>query len=93
MRKEYDFSKAQRAKDVPHLAKLQAEAKGKTRITIMLDNLVLEAFREQAESQGVGYQTLINTALRNCLTRQPITEETLRRVVREEMGAYTKRLF
>ena len=36
MRKEYDFSKAKRAKDVPHLAKLQAEAKGKTRITIML---------------------------------------------------------
>lgn len=40
MRKEYDFSKARRAKDVPHLAKLQVEAEGKTRITIMLDNLV-----------------------------------------------------
>jgi hypothetical protein len=34
MRKQYDFSKAKRAKSVPHLAKLQAEAKGKTRITI-----------------------------------------------------------
>ena len=88
MRKDYDLSKGRRAKDVPHLAKLQAEAKGKTRITIMLDNLVLEAFREQAEAQGVGYQTLINTALRNCLNQQPITEETLRRVVREEMGSY-----
>lgn len=88
MRKEYDFSKARRAKDVPHLAKLQSE--GKTRITIMLDNLVLDAFRQQAESQGVGYQTLINTALRNCLTQQPITEETLRRVVREEIGAYKR---
>jgi len=30
MRKEYDFSNAKRAKDVPHLSKLQAEAKGKT---------------------------------------------------------------
>lgn len=88
MRKEYDLSKARRAKDVPHLAKLQAEAKGKTRITIMLDNRVLEAFRQQAEAQGVGYQTLINTALRDGLTRQPLTEETLRRVVREEIGAY-----
>ena len=29
MRKQYDFSKAKRAKDVPHLAKLQTEAKGK----------------------------------------------------------------
>jgi uncharacterized protein (DUF4415 family) len=90
MRKEYDLSKARRAKDVPHLAKLQAEAKGKTRITIMLDNRVLEAFRQQAVSQGVGYQTLINTALRDGLTRQPLTEEILRRVVREEIGAYQR---
>jgi len=90
MRKEYAFSKAQRAKDIPHLTKLQAEAKGKTRITIMLDNLVLEAFRQQADAQGVGYQTLINAALRDCLTRQPLTEEVLRRVVREEMGAYKR---
>ena len=40
MRKEDDFSRAKRPKDVPHLARLQAEAKGKTRITIMLDNFV-----------------------------------------------------
>ena len=45
MRKEYDFSKARRAKDVPHLAQLQAETKGKTRITIMLDNDLLMTFR------------------------------------------------
>jgi len=90
MRKEYDFSKAKRAKDVTHLTKLQAEASGKTRITIMLDNVVLEAFRQQAEAQGLGYQTLINTALRNCLTQEPLTEETLRRVVREEIGAYQR---
>ncbi len=44
MRKQYDFSKAKRAKDIPHLARLQAEAKGKTRITIMLDNDLLMAF-------------------------------------------------
>jgi len=43
MRKEYDFSKAKRAKDVPHLAKLQAEGGGKTRITIMLDNDVIKS--------------------------------------------------
>lgn len=88
MRKEYDFSKAKRAKDVPHLAKLQAEAKGKTRITIMLDNFVIEAFRQLAEQEDIGYQTLINRRLRESLETNPLNEETLRRVVREELGAY-----
>ena len=88
MRKEYDFSKARRVKDVPHLKKLQAEAKGKSRITIMLDNVVLEAFRQQAKSEGIGYQTLINRALRESLEYEPLTEATLWRVVREEVGAY-----
>ena len=88
MRKEYDFSKAKRAKDVPHLARLQAEAKGKTRITIMLDNFVIEAFRELAEAEGIGYQTLINRTLRQALTDERITEESLRRVIREEMARY-----
>jgi uncharacterized protein (DUF4415 family) len=88
MRKEYDFKNARRAKDVPHLARLQSEAAGKTRITIMLDNAVLEAFRARAEHSGSGYQTLINTALREYLQEDPITEETLRRVLREELGKY-----
>ena len=88
MRKEYDFSKARRAKDVQHLARLQAEAKGKTRITIMLDNFVIETFRELAESEGIGYQTLINRTLRESLQHEPINEDMLRRVVREELGAY-----
>ena len=88
MRKEYDFSKAKRAKDVPHLAKLQAEAKGKTRITIMLDNFVIEAFRQLAEQEDIGYQTLINRRLRESLETNPLDEETLRRVVREELGTY-----
>lgn len=88
MRKEYDFSKAKRAIDVPHLAKLQSEGRGKTRITIMLDNPVLEAFRQKAEAEGLGYQTLINQVLRNSLNQAKLTEETLRRVLREELGAY-----
>ena len=88
MRKEYDFSRAKPARDVPHLARLQSEAKGKTRITIMLDNFVIEAFRQMAEAEGIGYQTLINRTLRQALTDERITEETLRRVIREEMGGY-----
>ncbi len=88
MRKEYDFSKAKKAKDVPHLARLQAEAKGKTRITIMLDNFVIDAFRQMAEQEGIGYQTLINRRLRESLETKPLDEKMLRRVVREELGAY-----
>ena len=87
MRKQYDFSKAKRAKSVPHLARLQAEAKGKTRITIMLDNDVLMAFRAKAESEGTGYQTLINQALRRATSGAPVDEATLRRVIREELKA------
>jgi predicted DNA binding CopG/RHH family protein len=63
MRKEYDFSNAKRAKDVPHLSKLQSEAKDKTCVVIMLDNEVLQSFREKAEAYGLEYQTLINQTL------------------------------
>ena len=87
MRKEYDFSKAKRAKTVPHLAKLQAEAKGKTRITIMLDNDVLMTYRAKADKEGLGYQTLINRTLRKATSGQALDEATLRRVIREELKA------
>ena len=86
MRKDYDFSRAGRARDVPHLSRLRAEAKGKTRITIMLDNVVLEAFRTQAEAEGVGYQTLINRVLREHLCEEPVTVEAIRKVLREELS-------
>lgn len=86
MRNEYDFSKAKRAKDVPHLAKLQAEAKGKSRITIMIDNDVLLGFRAKADAEGIGYQTLINQALRSAFGSRAVDESTLRRVLREETG-------
>jgi len=85
MRKEYDFSKAKRAKSVPHLAKLQAESKGKTRITIMLDNDVLTEYRTRADKEGLGYQTLINQTLRKASTAETLDEATLRRVIREEL--------
>jgi len=87
MRKQYDLSKAKRARNVPHLARLQAEAKGKTRITIMLDNDLLMTFRAKAESEGTGYQTLINQALRRATGIVAVDEATLRRVIREELKA------
>ena len=87
MRAEYDFSKAKRAKDVPHLAKLQAAMKGKTRITIMLDNDVLDTFRARAETEGRGYQTAINDALRAAINADaaPVTVAALRRELRKAL--------
>ncbi|MDJ0903313.1 MAG: BrnA antitoxin family protein [Xenococcus sp. MO_188.B8] len=80
MRKEYDFSKGKRGAIIP--------SKGKTRITIYLDDDILDSFRKRAESKGLGYQTLINEALKAYLrepTQQPLTENDLRRVLREEL--------
>jgi uncharacterized protein (DUF4415 family) len=85
MRDEYDFSKAKRGAVIP--------SPGKTRITIMLDDDVIEHFRAQAEAEGVGYQTLINALLRKALASskktksesKPLTVATLRRVLREEL--------
>jgi len=81
MRKEYDFSKGKRGAVIP--------SPGKTPITIMLDNNVIEAFRARAEAQGTGYQTAINEALRTALGSDdaPLTARRLRQVLREELRA------
>jgi uncharacterized protein (DUF4415 family) len=80
MRKHYDFSKAKRGAMVP-------PSPGKTRITIRLDDDVVEWFRGQAHAAGGGnYQTQINDALRLFVREQQKPLETvLRRVVREEL--------
>jgi hypothetical protein len=54
----------------------------------MLDNIVIDAFRQLAEPKRIGYQTLLNRRLRESLETKPLDEETLRRVVREELGAH-----
>ena len=82
MRKHYDFSKGWRG------AILTEDTKGKSRITIRLDDTVLDWFREQVDAAGGGnYQSLINSALREHIARkrEPL-EETLRRVLREELS-------
>jgi uncharacterized protein (DUF4415 family) len=79
MKAEYDFFKATRGAVVPQT--------GKTRITIYLDDAVLEGFRNRADAAGKGYQTMINDALREYLSKDSENlEETLRKVIREEMG-------
>ena len=87
MRKEYDFSGGRRGPVVK-------APTGKTRITIRLDDDVLAWFKSQVHKAGGGnYQTLINRALREHMHSgsQPL-EETIRRVLREELPSYrTKR--
>jgi uncharacterized protein (DUF4415 family) len=80
MKREYDFSKGTRGAVV-------AVPKSKTRITIRLDEDVVEWFKEQVRAAGGGnYQSLMNTALRDYIAqrREPL-ESTLRRVLREEL--------
>ena len=78
MKKNYDFRKAKRG------AVIQPPA-GKTRITIRIDDDVLEWFRKQVHDAGGGsYQAMINRALRDHMEREeePL-EDTLRRVLSE----------
>jgi uncharacterized protein (DUF4415 family) len=81
MKKEYDFSKGQRGLIVP-------VPRGKTRITIRLDDDIIAWFKAQIEAVGGGsYQGLINDVLREHMRRgQEPLEETLRRVLREELA-------
>ncbi len=86
MRKEYDFSKGRRGPVVP-------VPTGKTRITIRLDDDVLNWFRKQVHAAGGGnYQTLINNALREFIRhRGRGLEDTIRRVLREELHKRPRR--
>ena len=79
MKAEHDFSNGKRGAAIPQ--------KGKTRISIFIDNSVLDAFRSRAEKAGTGYQTMINEALRDHLgqVREPADANTIRRIVREEL--------
>lgn len=80
MKREYDFSKAKRGPVMP-------VPKGKTRLTVRLDEDVIAWFRDQVEKAGRGnYQSLINRALREHVarSREPL-EATRRRVSREEI--------
>ena len=84
MKEEYDFSTGKRGA-------LEPTAPGKTRITIRLDDKVLDWFRAQVHAAGGGnYQTLINEALHEHIRqqREPL-EEIFRRVLREELQSYT----
>jgi len=78
MKRNYDFRKAKRGA-------VLSSGTGKSRITIRIDDDVLEWFRKRVHEAGGGsYQTMMNRALREHVDREaePL-EETLRRVLRE----------
>lgn len=86
MKKQYDFSNGKRGRVAPP----QPEPQGKTRITIRLDDDLVEHFMKEADKSGgaIGYQTLINDALRQFVEGKAAKiEDTLRRIVREEIRA------
>ena len=80
MKSEYDFSKGRRGQAVP--------TKGKTRITIYIDDQTVAAFKAESVRTGIGYQTLINEALGQHVgtTEKPITAEQVRKIVRDELA-------
>ncbi len=86
MKAEHDFSKGKRGAVLPQ--------KGKTRISIFIDNTVLDEFRARATQAGAGYQTMMNEALRAYLSQsdQPVTEKILRQILRQEMPGYLRTL-
>ncbi len=84
MKQRYEFSRGKRGRIVAS----EPEPRGKTRITIRLDEDVVDHFLKEAEATGgtTGYQTLINEALRlHVEGKAPKLAETLRRIVREEL--------
>lgn len=77
-KEEYDFSCGKRGP-------IEPIPQGKTRVTIRLDDDVLDWFRAKVHQAGGGnYQTLINRALREHMQSEEL-EEMLRRVLREEL--------
>ena len=68
MKKEYDFSKAKRAKKAKEV---------KISKTFRLDADILEWLEEEGENEGMGYQTFLNWFLRKAMLSSSSIEERL----------------
>ncbi len=69
MRTEYDFSKLKRRK---------------IKVTINLDPAVVRFFKEKAREEGVGYQTLINEALKRVVEEERLAQFLKARLLSDE---------
>jgi predicted DNA-binding protein len=83
MKREYGFSRGKRGAVV--------STRGKTRITIYLDDKIVQRFKALSQRTGKGYQTLINEALAGGTDagEQPVTATQVRKIIREELKAAT----
>ena len=84
MKDKYDFSKGKRGRVLQE----PTPEKGKVKISIRLDEDIIDHFFAMADKSGgkLGYQTLINSALRDYMEgKSPKLEDTLRRILREEL--------
>jgi uncharacterized protein (DUF4415 family) len=83
--RDIDFSKAKRG------AVIRVEP-GKTKISIRMDNAVLDYFRAQVDAAGGGnYQTLMNDALLAFIAQRSVLD-AVRQIVREELSAPVRKL-
>jgi hypothetical protein len=90
MKSQYDFSKGKRGRIAPP----EPEPKGKTRITIRLDEDLIDHFPKEADASGeaTGHQAPLHVTASEALCQHvqgkaPKLEETLRRILREESKA------
>lgn len=84
MKTRYDFKGGKRGRILPE----RPLEPGKVKLSIRLDGDILDYFNAQADKTGgkIGYQTLINAALREHIEgKSPKFEEALRRILREEL--------
>jgi predicted DNA binding CopG/RHH family protein len=87
--KDYDFADAKTIVATPHLAKLQASAGKKARITMRVDSNVLAVFKTRAELAGGSYQTLMNEALKQYAHGLNLSD-VVRDAVRETLDKHLK---
>jgi len=80
MKKAIDFSHGKRG--------AVRSPRGKTRITIYLDDAIVQRFKLLSEQTGKGYQTLINEALSAPENDHQLTASQIRKILREELAEH-----
>jgi uncharacterized protein (DUF4415 family) len=80
MKKAVDFSRGRRG--------AARSTRGKTRITIYLDDAIVQRFKSLSEQTGKGYQTLINEALSAPENDHQLTASQIRKILREELAEH-----
>ena len=80
MKKEYDLKKLKWEKRTP-----LDPATTKLSITARLDMDIVSWLKAEADRKGLPYQTLMNSLLKEVMHGTLISEQTLRKVIREEL--------